>query len=48
MGVNICLWSEFEQKYKRYFFACELWVKTVGTFSVVLYRFYDRKFYFAF
>ena len=26
------------KKLKRYFFACELWVKRVGTFGVVLYR----------
>ena len=27
-----------QQKYKRYYFACELWIKRVGTFDVVLYR----------
>ena len=48
MGVNFCLWSELEHKQcpgksaakniSAKFFVCELWVKRVGTFGVVLYR----------
>ena len=46
--VNTCLWSKLEHKQDQVkvaaktinakFFACELWVKRVGTFGVVLYR----------
>ena len=44
MGVNTCPWSELEhdqvkataKNINAKFFACELWVKRVGTFGVVL------------
>ena len=48
MGVNTCLWSELEMSNDQVkdaakninanFFDCELWVKRVGTFGVVLYH----------
>ena len=44
MGVNTCLWSDNDQvkvaakNINAKCFACELWVKRVGTFGVVLYR----------
>ena len=48
MGVNTCLWLELEHNYDQVkvsakninanLFACELWVKRVGTFCVELYR----------
>ena len=50
MGVNTCLWSELEhaakktkkkQKKNADFVSCELWVKRVGTFGVVLYHYHD-------
>ena len=48
MGVKTCLWSVLEHKQRpdkgcsknknAKFFACELWVKRVSTFGVVMYR----------
>ena len=48
MGVKTCLLLELENKqwpgkgcskqYKANTIACELWVKRVGTFGVVLFR----------
>ena len=48
MGVNFCLWSELDisndqvkvsaKNINAEVFACELWVKRVGVFGVVLYR----------
>ena len=48
MGVKTCLWSELVHKQRpekvvaknknAKMFACELWVKRVGIFGVVLYR----------
>ena len=48
MDVNTCLWSDLElsndqvkviaKNINAYLFSCELWVKRVGIFGVVLYR----------
>ena len=49
MDVNTCLWSKLEHKHDQVkvaaknisakIFACEFWVKRVGAFGMVLYRY---------